>query len=282
MLQIKDISYSVGSKKLLRHLTAHVMPGQLVAVVGPNGAGKSTLIKLISGELQPQTGSIQLNGTDISQYTAKQLAKQRAVLTQQLQQAFTFTVKEVVAMGRYPHFENHPTQTDTNTIDWAIEQLGLSFLENRHYNTLSGGEQQRTQLARVLAQVTGSQTKQPKLLLLDEPLNNLDIRQQHQSLQMAQDFVKEGNMAIAVLHDINMAAQYADRVLVLKQGYQLAYGPVSETITPEVLETCYGLPAMVLPHPIFDCPVAHFHIENEACHNGEPISLHQKEAVLVQ
>lgn len=258
MLSVENLSFRKGNKTILNKVSFRLRPGEFMAILGSNGAGKSTLIKLITRQQEASSGSIHFRDREIHSYSMEQLSTERSVLTQQLNLAFQFTVEEVVMMGRYPHFKGQAREEDVHAVRKALHHSELSSYTKRVYNTLSGGEQQRTQIARVFTQLDEGEQTSGKLLLLDEPLNNLDIKHQHEVLHRAIEFAHEGNMVIAVLHDINMATQYADQILMLKKGEQLAYGPVEKVIRQDLLETCYDMPVHIMQHPQYSCPMVCF------------------------
>lgn len=260
MLSVKNISFTVESKKLLKDISFQVSNGEFVAILGPNGAGKSTLLKHLSGQTPLQQGEVIWENQHIHQRKSIELAKKRAVLTQHTQVAFDFSVESVVLMGRYPHFDSIPGKTDIEAVRYSLEMTEMSSYTDRNIQTLSGGEQQRTQISRVLAQVFEKEDAilGSKLLLLDEPLNNLDIRHQHNILQLSAEYSHKGNIVLAVLHDINLAAMYASKILLMKKGEVLAYGEPEEVLTEELLSECYDFPAKVSVHPFHSIPQVHF------------------------
>jgi len=259
MLSVKDISFSVGDRALLSGLNFEATPGEFIAILGPNGAGKSTLMKLIGGQLEAAAGEISWRDQDVRKGCQKTLARQRAVLTQHTQVAFDFSVESIVLMGRYPHFRNAPGRQDEIAVCQALSDTDMTSYSERNIQTLSGGEQQRTHISRVLAQLfEEEQQNDAKLLLLDEPLNNLDIRHQHNILQYSAGYSQKGNVVLAVLHDINMAAMYAHKVLLMKQGRLLAFGTPHEVLTDQLLTTCYDFPARVTRNPFHNIPQVHF------------------------
>ena len=187
------------------------------------------------------------------------MALERAVLTQQIQMSYDFPVREVVLMGRYPHFNNQPSRQDFEAVEKALEFTDMQKFADRSYETLSGGEKQRVQTARVFAQIQLNNTENTnKLLLLDEPLNNLDIHHQHLMLQRIKQFSEDRNVTLLVLHDLNMAAQYADKILLLKNGNQLAFGTAKEVLNEELISSCYELRVKIDQHPYHNCPVVYF------------------------
>lgn len=238
MLEVNNISYTIGSKKLLHDISFEGKRGELIGVLGANGAGKSTLLKLLCKELNLQCGNIQLNGTKLCSYGIKELAKVRSVLSQQNYLSISFDVEDLVMMGRYPHFDQDPTEHDRSIIAKTMEMTGTSCFCGRDFNTLSGGEQQRVQLARVLAQIYDQQNA---VLFMDEPLNGMDILYQQQTLSLARKFADEGHLVICILHDINFASQYADKILMLRNGELKAWGEPQEVITKESIYEVFGI-----------------------------------------
>lgn len=226
MVSVENLSYEVKGKTLINAVSVDFESGTMHLILGPNGAGKSTLVKLISGELQPTTGSILMDGIPLPNISLKDRAKHRSVLSQNLELSFPLTVREVVIMGRYPHFEGKPGETDIEICECALKLFDLSELTTRNYLTLSGGEKQRVQFARVFAQIWQPINGKPRLLLLDEPLTFLDIYYQYDLMDKIKDFMSQHAdlTVIGVVHDLNIAAKYADRVMLLKDTAIRAYG----------------------------------------------------------
>ncbi len=252
MLLAQNLSYKIGPKTLLHDVSLRVRPGELLAIVGPNGAGKSTLLKLCAGELKPQSGSVLLGGQALNYYDNRHLARLRAMLHQQNALSFPFRVHELVLMGRYPHYTAGPGPHDYAVAETALNAVGLSAFADRYVPTLSGGEQQRVHLARVLAQlwdVPGG------LLLLDEPTTGLDLLHQQQMLTVARQMTERGYAVVAVLHDLNMAAQYAHQLLMLRAGSVEAVGSPREVLRPDIVERVFGLPVQVVESPCHACPL---------------------------
>ncbi|MET4105964.1 heme ABC transporter ATP-binding protein [Hymenobacter sp. UYP22] len=252
MFAVENLTYQTGRKTLLQQVSFRARPGELLAVVGANGAGKSTLLRLLSGDLQPTSGHVQLDGQPLADIPAAELARRRAILTQQHTLSLAFPVAELVMMGRYPHFRGQPTALDHWIVEAALSTVGLAALAARSYPTLSGGEQQRAQLARVLAQVWEAPDG---FLLLDEPLTGLDLHHQHHTLDIARGLTARGFGVIAVLHDLNLAAQYADRLLLLHQSQPVAYGSPEQVLTCENIHRAFQLEVQLLPHPSLNCPL---------------------------
>lgn len=252
MIAVNNLSYDVGKKRILDGATFKLAPGELLAVIGANGAGKSTLLKLLCREMNATAGSIHFNEKDIDLYSIKELAKIRSVLTQHNTVSVMFNVKELVLMGRYPHFESHPSAHDINVVNKTMEETGITHLAARDYNTLSGGEQQRVQLARVIAQIYD----QPNaFLFLDEPTNGLDLLYQQQILQLARSMADRGYTVISILHDINFASQYADKILILKNGKTVALGAPLEVINCENIHEAFSIKVRMMECEGFKCPL---------------------------
>lgn len=256
MLTVNSIGLKRGNHNILQNINFQVDVGEFLVLVGPNGAGKSSLLNLVSGATLPTKGSIELNNQVIQSISADWLAKHRAVLTQKNSVSTPLTNREIALMGRYPHFKSNPTITDFNLVDNCMQRTNTKQYSNRLYQHLSGGEQQRVQFTRALCQVDfGGPQSRPKLLLLDEPLNNLDIKYQHELLAIAKEFVQRGNTVIAVLHDLNLTAQYASKVAMLKQGELLAFGTTQHTLTSELLTHCFDYPIYTSNHPSKNHPL---------------------------
>jgi iron complex transport system ATP-binding protein len=209
LLILKDINLDWGGPTL-NHFNV---------IMGPNGAGKSTLLKVATGVLKPTSGEVLLNKKNINTYSHKALSLRRAVLSQHFEITFPLSVKEVVTMGRYPHFENIPSQIDRQIVDSALEKVTMTHKINQNYMTLSGGEKQKVQMARVLAQIWNTpHDEQHKYLFLDEPTTSLDIRYQLQILDIAKELLNYNTTIVAVLHDINLSFQYGTQFFFLNQG----------------------------------------------------------------
>lgn len=235
-LRVRTLSVRYGRKTVIADLNANAAPGELTAIVGPNGSGKSTLIKAICGDL-PYDGSITLNDIDVVRAQPWELAATRAVLPQTSTLAFPFHAIEVVNIG----LTSGTGADHEGRAGAALARVGLSGYANRYYQELSGGEQQRVQLARVLAQVWSPATAAgPNWLMLDEPVSSLDIAHQMQVMRIAQDFARSGGGVVAVMHDLNLTALFADQVIVMADGQILAAGPPADVMTDQVLSQAYG------------------------------------------
>lgn len=253
MLVARSMHVRIGRSALLTDVSLAVSSGEVVAVVGPNGAGKSTLLKALCGDVTPTRGEVALNGRRLQAWHRRERARAMAVLPQESTLAFPFTVLEVVMMGRTPH--DADSRRDQDIARAALEAAGLRAFEQRIYPTLSGGERQRVHVARVLAQVWEEPEDGCRYLLLDEPTANLDLAYQHHTLATFRQFAARGAGVLTVLHDLNLAAQFADRIVVLCDGHQLACGGPHDVLTPGIIEAAFAFSATVMPHPSRACPL---------------------------
>ena len=240
MIEIKSLQYEISGKQILKDIDALFEPGKLNVILGPNGSGKSTLLKLISGILKSENGEINYHSKPISAIKTEEFAKYRAVLSQNIEVVFDITVKEMVTMGRYPHFHLSPTRIDKEIINQSLEKFGLIDFQYRNYRTLSGGEQQRVQFARIYAQIWDE--TQQAILLLDEPLSFLDISFQYEFMELISEMKKRKNITIiGVLHDLNLAAKYADVIFLLKRGKLKFQGTVAEVLHENNILNVFGI-----------------------------------------
>jgi iron complex transport system ATP-binding protein len=244
MIVADNIALQRGNKTLFDRASFRFEQPGFVAIIGPNGAGKSTLLQLLSGFYTPTQGKVLIHGSPAGSWKPAELAKYRAYLQQQQSVFETFSVEDVLMMGRSIHFRSCPKKEDVELVTRTL--AGLELLERRHqpFNHLSGGEQQRVQFARTLLQLqeTGSDSLKGKVLFLDEPLNNLDLYYQYNLLQMARNSVVDrGGIVVAVLHDLNMASRFADRVIVLSAGKTIIDAPANEALEPELLSAIYQM-----------------------------------------
>lgn len=244
-LTAHQLGYSLGSRRLINDVSLSIASGETVAIIGPNGAGKSTLLRLLTGYLSPSCGECQLLGLPLDQWQPEKLAKVRAVMRQHSDLAFPFTVEEVVSMGRSPHGKRHVQQA----MQQVMAQTDCLELAQRDYRRLSGGEQQRVQLARVLAQLWQPQPS-PSWLFLDEPTSALDLYHQQHTLRLLRSLTRQQPIAVCcVLHDLNLAALYADRILLLHQGRLVAVGTPQEVLQADILTRWYQADLGVVHHP---------------------------------
>lgn len=248
-LETRAISVSVDGSELLRSVSVDVRRGELLAIVGPNGAGKTTLLKALAGDLAPSAGEVLVDGRPIAELDARALARRRAVMPQSGYLPFLFTAREVVLMGRAPwDGERGEREHGARLADEAMGLTDASRYAGRAYPTLSGGEQSRVTLARVLTQET-------PILLVDEPTAHLDPRHQQLVLQLLRDLAAEGAAIAAVMHDLNLAAGYADRAVVLAKGAVAALGPPRESLSPDLLRDAFGAEFVWIEHPELDRPL---------------------------
>ena len=246
MIEARGISYSVKGRKLLENISIKLEPGRLVAVVGPNGAGKSTLLRVLTRELLPQQGTVTLDGRNMKGYSYLDLARKRAVLTQQNKLSLPFEVRDVVMMGRYPFHKNAPEEKDYEIVEACLRSVGMFSFAGRIFPTLSGGEQQRVQLAKSLAQIWESEKA---FLFLDEPTNGMDLLHQYHALDTARRLADKGAGVVAVLHDLNMTLQYADEVLLMQNGEARMFGSPAEVLTAENIEEVFRVPVRLMKLP---------------------------------
>lgn len=235
-VNVEGLQFSYNGKDVLKDLDLPVREGEFLGVVGPNGSGKTTLLKNIGGVLEPDGGMVYLDGREIPRISIKEIATKVAALQQETTVGFDFTVKEVVEMGRFPHldrFERH-SDGDLRAIERAIEVTDLKDFTDRYVNQLSGGEKQRVFLALALAQ-------EPELLLLDEPTASLDINYQIKIMETVRSLQSEGLTVVAAIHDLNLAAQYTDRVALLCDGKVKFIGKPSEVLTKENIAEVFGV-----------------------------------------
>jgi iron complex transport system ATP-binding protein len=233
MIRVENLNFQIANAQLLKDINAQFGAGKVNLILGPNGSGKSTLIKLLSGEMKPSSGSIHYKNINLNNLSALQLAKSRAVLSQNIDLSFPMRVDDLVMMGRYPHFEINPSENDKNICLQAMQWFGAESFKNRSYLTLSGGEKQRVQFARVFAQIWPSENQNDCILFLDEPLTFLDIYYQYDFMDKLRDFVKSHKQltVVGVVHDINIANQYADKILLLKQAEVFEFGEKDQVLT---------------------------------------------------
>ncbi len=248
MLNIRNMSYYIGKIPLVRDVSLDVHEGELVVLVGANGAGKTTMLRLIAGELRPSAGQISIRGRQLDRYRMRDLALERAVMRQHIYMSFDFTTYEVVMMGRHPHIRSGETQTDRQVVSDVLDKTETTHLSDQFYATLSGGEKARVTLARVLAQQT-------PILLLDEPTGAMDLRHQQLTMQLARAVADEGGAVLAVLHDLNLAAMYADRMGLMQHGELVALGEPRAVLNAENIQSVFNLPVHIMEHPNQKCPL---------------------------
>lgn len=237
-LKLQSACYRIRDSLLLDQVGIDFRPGETVAIVGPNGAGKSTLLRLLSGDLSPTSGHVRLAGKDVASYAPRELAMRRAVLSQHIHVSFPFTVEEIVRMGG----EAGTAAETSELIDSLLAEVDLSAFRHREFPTLSGGEQQRAHFARTLLQLMiGERVYGSGVLLLDEPTSSLDLKHQIKLIDLAKAHAKAGTTVIAVLHDLNLAVRFADRIIVMKNGRVAADGHPASSINSSMMEQIFGV-----------------------------------------
>lgn len=251
MLSLRKLNVKRGYNTVINNISAHFTPGQFIALLGENGAGKSTLLSALCLDI-PFQGEIQLFEQPLAQWSPERLALQRAVLPQQPISPAGLTVEELVCLSRFGYQERH--ETSVRIASHWLSALKLHEFAKRDLSQLSGGQLQRCHIARCLAQLD-NRLATPKLLLVDEPTAALDVHQQHRCLQHIKAFANAGNLVIAVLHDLNLAALYADQVLLLDQGHISALGKPAQVLTEQPLTALYQTRMHVCHHPRLACPM---------------------------
>ncbi|WP_052284507.1 heme ABC transporter ATP-binding protein [Kluyvera genomosp. 1] len=235
MIDAQNLTFSINGRCLTNNVSLTLPGGEIVAILGPNGAGKSTLLRQLTGYLQPDSGHCSLFGRPLRDWPTAELAKTRAVMRQNCHMAFPFSVMEVVRMGRHPHRTRNP-RDETEHI---MALCGCNELASRDYRHLSGGEQQRVQLARLLVQLWEPEPS-PKWLFLDEPTSALDIHHQQHLFRLLRQLVHKRQFNVCcVLHDLNLAARYADRIILLEKGQIVDNGTPQEVLTETALRNLY-------------------------------------------
>jgi iron complex transport system ATP-binding protein len=251
MLTIQSLCVAYQERPVLHHLSLTVEKGQILAVVGPNGAGKSTLVRAVSGVLPAREGKVWVDGRDLSRLSPAWRARYMAVVPQARQLPGAFTVYQTVLLGRTPYLSwlGQAGRRDHEAVLLALERTHLADLAERRVGELSGGEQQRVLLARALAQ-------EAPILLLDEPTTHLDLQHQSSLLNLVRSLTREKNLTVLmVLHDLNLASLYADRVALLVDGQVFALGKPDEVLTTENLSAVYRVSVSVIPHPEYGTPL---------------------------
>lgn len=256
MLEAQNISYAHRKFSILENIDVTVNNGELLVIVGPNGAGKSTLLSMLANELTNKEDLIFFKKKTFHDWDCKELAHSKAKFSQNNSHDIPLTVNDVAMMGRYPYFNSVPQKQDEEAVLKALEETDMASMRQRDYNSLSGGEKQRVHLARVLAQLDNNVAQ--KLVFLDEPLNNLDVLHQHRILHTIKNFTQKGNTAIMVLHDLNLAAQFADRVMLLKKGKIVAHDVPGNVFTKEIISRVYNFPCTICTNPVNQNPLIIF------------------------
>ena len=246
-MRLDRVNFEVDGCLIIQNFSLEVIPGEISVIIGPNGAGKSTALSLLCGDNMPTYGNVLLDGSPIVTLDTRYVARHRAVLPQLSQSNFSFTAFDIVRMGRIPHGEAPEHPNAIQIADHAMEETGTLSLKEQDMTTLSGGERQRVNLARILAQVWDGDRllKIPKYLLLDEPISALDPKYQLHVLRLLKNYAKRGYGIAVVLHDMTMAAMFADKVYIMDEGECLYSGSPSEVMTAEVLSKIWQIPYRV-------------------------------------
>ncbi|WP_316354498.1 ABC transporter ATP-binding protein [Devosia sp.] len=244
-LLVRGVSVRLGAQTILDAVDLTAEPGKVTGLIGPNGAGKSTLLRAILGLAPIESGTVSFGGTDLLAMTRRSRAQFATFVEQSADTDARLTTREVVLLGRIPFqtvWQVSPSAEDTSLAEAALAAVDMLAFADRFYHTLSGGEQQRVQIARALAQ-------QPRLLLLDEPTSHLDVHAQLATLALLHQRARAGGTILLALHDLNLAAGFCDALILLHDGRQVAAGPPEQVLTPALLRAVYGVDVTVLRHP---------------------------------
>ena len=236
MIQVRSLTKKYGNKTVVDNVSLSLSKGKLTSLIGPNGAGKSTVLSMVSRLMQPNEGVVLIEGKEIGQWAPKELAKKLAILKQSNHINMRLTIRELVGFGRFPHSGGNLTREDEEKIDEALGYMQLKDLEHRYLDELSGGQRQRAYIAMVIAQNS-------EYILLDEPLNNLDMKHAAEIMKTLRKLVDDlGKTVIIVIHDINFASCYSDYIVALKDGVIAKEGSTEDLIQQEILEEIYEMP----------------------------------------
>ena len=239
ILNVKQIYYETNDILINNDINFNINYGDTVSIIGPNGSGKTTLLRLISRDILPSSGKILFRGKDLEEWCPRRISTKRAVLPQNSYITFPFTVKEVIQMGRFPYPEND--NFDEDIINNLIQKFDLSDFLHRDFTSLSGGEKQRVQLARVFAQIWSKDNYNGKLLILDEPTSFLDIKHQLHFFEIINSFKQNGLTVLMVLHDINHAISYSDKIAMLKKSELVCFGETKDVINAKNLNDVFDI-----------------------------------------
>ncbi|HAZ80746.1 MAG TPA: heme ABC transporter ATP-binding protein [Porticoccaceae bacterium] len=246
-LVAENISLYLSGFNILRNINLSISAGKVTAIVGPNGAGKSTLIKVLSGDILPTSGGVLLNDKKLDRWPLEQRAKTMSVLPQHSSLDFPFTASEVVSLGRIPHQTG--VQKDNEIVKEALDLVDASYLKSRFFTQMSGGEKQRVQLARVLAQIWEKEVYGEQFLVLDEPTASLDLSHQMLTVKVVTDLAKQGVGVVMVIHDLNLAASCADHIVVFDKGIIAATGQPDQVLNQELIGKVFGINPVIISHP---------------------------------
>jgi len=251
MIRVEHLQFSYNSRAVIQDLSFEVADGEFLGIIGPNGAGKSTLLKLLDGILQPEKGKIIINNRVQQSYSQRSLARVVGFVPQIFTTSFNYCAFDIVMMGRFPHQKiwGFESKKDINIVEQVMKDTDCYYLRNRSFLSLSGGEQKRVILSSALAQ-------EPRILLLDEPTTSLDLKHQIHFFNILKKLQKEKRITIlTVTHDVNLAAQFCQHLLALKNGKIVAYGPVKKVLQKNILEEIYETGIEISKHPETGIPV---------------------------
>ncbi|MNK25459.1 Hemin import ATP-binding protein HmuV [compost metagenome] len=251
MIELKGVTKRIGLKTVLRNLNLKIEQGQFLGIIGPNGSGKTTLLHTISGVEEIEAGEVDIDGRSVGSYKRRELARKLAVLQQDGIPNIAYPVEDVIEMGRFPFLDwlgrDHSPDA-SQVLDRIMTKLDLNSLAGRPVDELSGGQRQRVALGKVMAQ-------QPRVLLLDEPTTYLDIRYQLQFMELVSEWQKDEDLTVvAVMHDLNLASMYCDRLIVLQEGSIAAEGTPQDILTPETLRRVFEVQSALAEHPDLGVP----------------------------
>lgn len=246
-LQLNNVCAAPWGQALLKDINLTLEPGTVLGLAGPNGAGKSSLLQLIAGDVPLSAGQLTFGDRSLPEWSSQQRARHLAFLPQMSLLNFPYTVEEVVMLGRTPHSSGY--QADRDVVEEALQLTDTVPLRHRLYTQLSGGEKQRTQLARIFAQICGEETLTGRLLLLDEPTSALDLAHQQQVLLAIHQLARRGCTVVLVIHDLNLAASIADQILVLEEGRQAALGTPEQVFTTALFKRVFAVDVTISRHP---------------------------------
>lgn len=258
-LTSKNVHFSYGKSPTIEDINVELTTGKFYGIIGPNGCGKTTFLDLLTGNKKPSTGTVHLFDKPLSSYNKRDLAQHLALVPQEYDTGFGFTVEEVVLMGRHPHIPRFasPSSDDWAQVDQAMDAIGISELRDRYTSTLSGGQKQRTVVARALAQDT-------PLLLFDEATSSLDIKYTLQIFNLVKKLVeKQNRTVIAVMHNLNLAAAYCDELLIMNKGNIAHSGATADTLTTEIIEEVFGVESTIVWDEYNQTKQVNFHYRQE-------------------
>lgn len=256
MLHAKNLTYKKNNYLILDAIDIQCTSGELIGILGPNGAGKSSLLSILANEYTTKENKVLFKQKIYKDWNPVELPKFKAKFSQSNNSDIPLLAKDVVLMGRYPYFDTNPRAEDNLAVEYAMQKTDTSALAHLEYNHLSGGEKQRVHLARIIAQLEND--GQNKILFLDEPLNNLDVLHQHRILKYLKDFARKGNAVLVVLHDLNIASQFTDKILLLKKGKKVTFDIPEKVLTEQIISEVYNYPCTLTKNPITNHPLIIF------------------------